>query len=113
MTRAELDAELGQNYYAYVNFERFLSDEIPYGKSYTSFDEDWTKKALEKELDAILNQRDTFPDGSNERKIADAYSQYMDEDARNATGIAALQPFLDKIAAADTIEKLIDISAEI
>lgn len=113
MTRAELGAELGQNYYAYVNFERFISDEIPYGKSYTSLDEDWTKKALEKELDMILNQRDTFPDGSNERKIADAYSQYTDEDARNAAGIAALQPFLDKIAAADTIEKLVDISAEI
>lgn len=113
MTRAELGAELGQNYYAYVNYERFLSDEIPYGKSYTSFDEDWTKKALEKELDAILNQRDALPNGSNERKIADAYSQYTDEDARNAAGIEALQPFFDKIAAADTIEELVDISAEI
>lgn len=113
MTRAELGAELGQNYYAYVNFERFLSDEIPYGKSFTFYDEDWTKKALEKELDTILNQKDAFPDGSNEQKIADAYSQYTDEDARNAAGIAALRPFLDKIAAADTIEKLVDISAEI
>lgn len=113
MTRAELGAELGDNFYAYVNFERFISDDIPYGKSYTSFGEDWTKKALEKELETILNQKDTFPDGSNEQKIADAYSQYTDEDARNAAGIAALKPFLDKIAAADTIEKLVDISAEI
>lgn len=113
MTRAELGAELGDNFYAYVNFERFLFDEIPYGKSYTSVDEDWTKKALEKELETILNKKDALPDGSNERKIADAYSQYTDEDSRNGAGIEALQPFLDKISAADTIEELVDISAEI
>lgn len=113
MTRAELGAELGDNFYAYVNFERFLSDEIPYGKSYKSLDADWTKKALERELDAILNRKDALPFGSNERKIFDAYSQFTDEDARNASGITALLPLLDKINSADTVEKLVEASAEI
>lgn len=113
MTRAELGAELGDNFYAYVNYERFSSDEIPYGESFKFPNEDWTEKALENELDAILSRKDALPSGSNERKIADAYSQFTDEKARNAAGISALQSFLDKINSADTIEELVDISAEI
>lgn len=64
MTRAELD----DNFYAYMNFERFISDEIPYGRSYKYIGEDWTEKALKTELDTILNQRDTLPKGATSKR---------------------------------------------
>jgi predicted metalloendopeptidase len=49
-----------------------------------------------------LAQRTDLAPGSDEQKIRDAWASYMDQDARDARGIAPLRPVLDAIAAIDS-----------
>ena len=57
-------------------------------------------------FDAIAKRTDLKP-GSNEQKVRDYYNSYMNRDARNAAGIAPLKPVLDRIAAIDSMPKLV------
>jgi len=57
-------------------------------------------------FDALATRTDLAP-GSSEQKVRDYYNSYMNRDARNAAGIAPLKPVLDKIAAIDSMPKLV------
>ena len=54
-----------------------------------------------------LQQRTDLVPGSNAQKIRDFYASYMDTAARDAAGIAPLQPVLDRIAAIDDRDELV------
>lgn len=112
MGRDELGANVGDNYYAYVNFERLKTDEIPYGEYFLNSNDTWVKDALQKELETIYKNKCNYKQGSNEQKIADCYAQYIDTQARNEAGIAALEKILSEIDSADSIEELLEVSAK-
>ncbi len=57
-------------------------------------------------MEALLAKHD-LPQGSNEQKLRDYYASYMDRQARDAAGIAPLQPVLDRINGIDSKEKLV------
>ena len=59
-------------------------------------------KAIIEELAA----RTDLTPGSNEQKVRDLYASFMDTAARDAAGIAPIQPILDRIAAIDTRAEL-------
>lgn len=108
MSRKELGANVGDDYYAYVNFERLKTDEIPYGKYYVD-PNNWTADALQKEMDRICRNKDTHKYGSNEQKIADCFAQYMDTEARNKAGIAPLEEILGEIESINSMGELIEV----
>lgn len=56
-------------------------------------------------IEELLARKDVAA-GSNEQKIRDAYTSYMDSKARDAAGIKPLQPILDRIDAIKSIDDL-------
>lgn len=112
MNRKELGANVGDNYYAYVNFERLKTDEIPYGQFFLNSDDTWVADALQKELETIYRNRSNYKQGSNEQKIADCYAQYIDTEARNKAGIAPLEKILGEIESAASIGELLEVCAK-
>lgn len=112
MGRDELGANVENNYYAYVNFEKLKTDEIPYGEYFLNSDDTWVKDALEKELETIYRNRGNYEQGSNEQKIADCYAQYIDTEARNEAGITPLEKILGEIESAGSIGELLEVSAK-
>ncbi len=56
-------------------------------------------------IEEIATRTDLAP-GSNEQKIRDLYASYMDTAARDAIGIAAIQPILDRIGEIDSVTAL-------
>jgi predicted metalloendopeptidase len=56
-------------------------------------------------VEEIAARTDLAP-GSNEQKIRDLYTSYMDTAARDAAGIQPIQPILDGIAGIDSMAKL-------
>lgn len=62
-------------------------------------------------FDDIAQRTDLAPD-SNGQKVRDFYKSFMNRDARNAAGIAPLQPVLDRIAAVDSMPALVKLFGE-
>lgn len=115
MGRKELGANVENNYYAYVNFERLKTDEISYGEVFFKpfiSDNYWVADALQKELETIYRNRGNYKQGSNEQKIADCYAQYIDTEARNEAGIAPLEKILGEIESAASIGELLEVCAK-
>ncbi|MGH8082241.1 MAG: M13 family metallopeptidase, partial [Lysobacter sp.] len=83
-----------------------------YETSYGSFNE--LRDQSEAQVHAIieeLRQRKDLTAGSDAQKLRDYYASYMDRAARDAAGIAPLQPVLQRIAAIDSKDKLIQAFA--
>lgn len=55
----------------------------------------------------------THADGSPEDKIQTLYQNIMNWDARNTAGIAPIQPYLDAIEAAETLDELMEVHNQI
>jgi len=97
----DLSVRPQDNFYRYVNGAWLNSSEIPgdktsIGSFYDLRDEaDDNVKAIIEELAATKN----LEMGSDEQKVADLFRSYMDTDARNAAGIAPIQPIFDNISA--------------
>jgi len=89
----------GDDFFAYANGAWLKATEIPAGKpkvtARTQLD-DLTRGQIAKLLDDSVSA----PAGSLARKVADFRSAYLNEAAIEAGGLAALQPLLDRIAAA-------------
>ena len=87
------------NFYRYVNGAWLNSNEIPgdktsIGSFYDLRDEaDDNVKAIIEELAATENLKM----GSDEQKVADLFRSYMNTEARDAAGIAPIQPIFDNI----------------
>jgi len=95
----DLSVRPQDNFYRYVNGDWLNKNEIPgdktsIGSFYDLRDEaDDNVKAIIEELAATPN----LTMGSDEQKVADLFRSYMDTEARNAAGIAPVQPIFDNI----------------
>src|SRR5690606_31850539 len=84
-----------------------------YEPNYGSFNElrDRTEEQVHALLQALQARKDLAP-GSNGQQARDYYASYMDRAARDAAGIAPLQPVLARIAAIDSKDKLVAAFAD-
>ncbi len=90
----------GDNFFDYANGEWLKSTEIPADRSSIGAFLVAYKTAQKRTADIIRNAAQSNPPaGSNQRKIADYYSAYMDTDAIEKHGLKPLQPALDAIGA--------------
>lgn len=97
----------GDDFFAYVNGKWMAKEEIPAAYSYSGV-------ALALRLDAERNVRKiveematgTYPEGSLEWRIGQAYKTYLDTAAIEAAGLAPAKPYLDRIAAVQSREDL-------
>ncbi len=90
----------GDDFFAYVNGKWVAETEMPSDKSrYGTFD--ILRDESQENVKAIIEMSATgdFANGSDEQKVGDLYKSYLDMDARNAQGVAPLQPELERIAA--------------
>lgn len=95
--------------YEYVNGNWLTTTEIPAEKSrYGTFlvMADQSEEDVRMLIDEIAVREDVVP-GSPAQKIRDFYNSYMDAEAANNLGIAAIQGDLDQIAAATTHEDIL------
>lgn len=101
-------------YYA-VNKDWLKTAKLPEGyPTYSSFSEvdinnSNKLKAIVKDL---IDNADTWQEGTIEQKMADFYSTIVDVENRNKEGIEPIKPYLDRISEAKTVQELIDISAQ-
>ena len=90
----------GDDFFAYVNGKWVAETDMPSDKSrYGTFD--ILRDESQENVKAIIEMSATgdFAKGSDEQKVGDLYKSYLDMDARNAKGVAPLQPELKRIAA--------------
>jgi putative endopeptidase len=97
----------GNDFMAYVNGNWIKNNEIPsdkssYGAVYMIYEEsqDNVKKIIEEASEG------SFPEGSDEQKVGDLYSSYMDMEKRNELGISPLQEDFAKIDQISSYEDL-------
>tara|TARA_R110000868_G_scaffold5138_5_gene31782 strand:+ start:6903 stop:8978 length:2076 start_codon:yes stop_codon:yes gene_type:complete len=100
----------GDDFFRYVN-ERWLdTTEIPTGFSnFGSFSE--LALSAEERIDTIIADvsASDSPAGSVEQQVGDLYASYMNVDHLNALGLTPAQPGLDRIAAAQSHDDVIDL----
>jgi putative endopeptidase len=99
----------GDNFDAYVNGTWVKNNKIPADKtSYGAFDVLYDQS--QKDVKAIIEEasKGTFAEGSDEQKIGDYYSSFMNRKDRDAKGIAPIQPELKNI---DAIANYTDLAA--
>ncbi len=108
----DLSVKPGDDFYRYVNGSWLKTIEIPADKaSYGSFailaDE------AQEDVKAIIDtaSQGDFAVGSDEQKVGDMYSSYMDIDNRNAMGVSPLSPELAKIATISNYDELVEYFA--
>jgi len=90
----------GDDFFAYVNGKWVAETEMPSDKSrYGTFD--ILREESQENVKAIIEMSATgdFANGSDEQKVGDLYKSYLDMEARDARGVAPLQPELERIAA--------------
>lgn len=108
----DLSVKPGDDFFNYVNGTWLKKIEIPADKAtYGSFailaDE------AQENVKAIIDtaSQGDFPVGSDEQKVGDMYSSYMNVDKRNELGVTPLKPELEKIAGISTYDDLIEYFA--
>jgi len=102
----------GDNFFNYVNGTWLKKTEIPADKaSYTNFSilADESQEHVKAIIDTA-SQGD-YPDGSDEQKVGDMYSSYMDIDNRNKMGVKPLKSEFDKIANITNYDQLVEYFA--
>ena len=104
------------DFYSYVNFDVLQDAQIPIGyTSWNAFTEITLdiEAALSQIVDECVANAGTYEKGTPEQKIADLYLSFVDVKSRDAAGLAPLEPYLELIANADTIEDYITALATI
>ena len=108
----DLGVKPGDNFFNYVNGTWLKTIEIPADKaSYGSFailaDE------AQDDVKAIIDtaSQGDYPAGSDEQKVGDMYSSYMDIDNRNEVGVKPLKAEFDKIASISNYDQLVEYFA--
>ena len=97
----------GDDFFAYVNGKWAAKEVIPAQYPYSG-NALGLHLGAERDIRAVVDEMaaGSFPAGSLERRIGDAYKTFLDVDAINAAGLTPAKPFLDRIAAAKTREDL-------
>jgi putative endopeptidase len=90
----------GDDFFSFVNGKWVSETEIPADKSSYSVFASLNDEAQEN-VKVIIEESATgdFAMGSDEQKVGDLYSSFMDWETRNAKGVEPLQPELDRIQA--------------
>ncbi len=104
----DLSADPAQDFYQYANGGWLARTEIPGDlPRYGAFDSliALTDQQQFAQLDTLM-QGNTLQEGSDQWKAVEFYKQGVDLDARNAAGIAPLQPQLDVIASITSLDDL-------
>ena len=100
----------GDDFFRYVNQGWLDTTEIPAGFSnFGSFSE--LALISEERIDAIIADVSATdsPAGSVEQQVGDLYASYMDSDHLNSLGLAPARPGLQRIAAAQNHNDIIDL----
>src|SRR5688572_24925892 len=100
----DLTAQPGNDFDRYANGTWKDAYQLKdYETDYGSFD--LLSDRSEEQTRAIIQEmaeRTDLQAGSDEQKIRDLYASYLDQAARDARGVAAIQPILDEIDAIDS-----------
>ena len=92
-TRESAGVRLQDDFYGYMNFDLLYGSDIPADTN------EWSAGQLvNRQVDEILSDEiiaivrgGGYPDGSDEQKIHDLYEQYLDDEARERTGLVPLE----------------------
>ena len=104
------------DYYEYVNSN--LLDKIDLGDT----DAQWTwfgelsavaNEEMEDIIQEVASSNEAYEKGSSEQKIRDMYDCVSDMENRNEVGLGPLQPHLDLIRNATTIDEYVDALAQL
>ncbi len=108
MSAIDPSVKPGDDFFQYVNGAWLNSNSIPDSRTSWGTNEILIEKA-ERDVRTIIEEVAAAggAEGSNEKKIADFYNAYLDQDAIDALGLAPIQPALDQIAAARTHEDIV------
>jgi putative endopeptidase len=97
----------GDDFFSYTNGTWVKNTQIPADRSSTGPTQDLEELTEQRLAGLIRNMAATHPaQASNDRKIADYYTAFMDEAAIEKHGLAPLKPELDRIAAIRTRDDL-------
>lgn len=106
------------DFYSAINYDLLAEKSIPATEGewdyFYELDEK-TSGQLQGIVSELANSGKTYPQGSSEQKISDLYACAIDLDTRNAQGLTAVTPYLEKIESArnldEYLEGLSDLSA--
>lgn len=105
----DLSVKPGDDFNGYVSGAWLKAYQLKdYETSFGSFNS--LRDRSEEQVHALIEQlqgRTDLAPGSDGQKVRDYYASYMDRSARDAAGIAPLQPVLTRIAGIDTKAELI------
>jgi putative endopeptidase len=103
----------GDNFFAYVDGKWEANETIPPQYPYSGVALN-LRLGAERDVRAIVEEMaaGTYPAGSLEQRIGEAYRTFIDVDAINAAGLAPARPYLDRIAAANSREDLARLFAD-
>ena len=111
---ADLDKAVdpGDDFFAYVNGKWMAKEVIPGAYPYSG-NALGLRLEAERDVRAIVEEMaaGSFPEGSLEWRIGQAYRAFLDTDAINAAGLAPAKPYLDQIAAVKTRADLAHVFA--
>jgi putative endopeptidase len=103
----------GDNFYEYANGAWIKRTDIPPDRGrigvFTTLDDLSNKRTLGLIEEAV---KENAPAGSNNRKVADLYTSYMDEAGIEAKGLDPLRPHLEAIAAVHDKRELARVLGE-
>ncbi len=105
----DLKVKPGDDFNRYASGQWLDSYQLKdYETNYGSFNalRDEAEAQVHAIIEELQRRKDLAP-GSEAQKVRDYYASYMDRAARDAAGIAPLQPVLDRIAAIDTKAELV------
>jgi len=97
----------GDDFYAYVNGGWIATAEIPADRASDGVAL-MVHEQSQENVKIIIEEsaEGDFADGTDEQKVGDMYTSYMDMDTRNAKGVTPLQHEFDRIAALENREDL-------
>ncbi len=107
------DIDPGDDFFAYANQKWIDANPLPPDRArFGAFDLLREKSTFDvKAVVYDLAAKPAAQLSGNERRIVDAYNAFLDTDAIEAVGLAPAQPYLDAIAGADTLGKLVTLWA--
>ncbi len=107
------DVKPGDDFFAYVN-QKWLDDN-PLPTEYSRFGAfNLLREKSTHDVKALVDDlvsKDPATLSGDEKRIVDTYNAYLDTDAINASGMAAAQPYLNKIIAAEDLPALVKLWA--
>jgi putative endopeptidase len=109
----DLSVRPGEDFFRYANGTWMANTQIPADRTrWGTFD--ILREKADRDTRTIIEEVALAggAPGSNQQKIADFYNAFLDQDAIDARGLAAVQPDLERIAALRTHEQAIRLISE-